>query len=73
MNKLHAIPEKVRNRKTEMCIRRPYMENDTVQYQLPKEFEVTDPPNQIGNQWQIREIHNQCQAEGWNYYLYTAF
>jgi hypothetical protein len=44
MNKLSSIPAKVRNRKTEMCIRRPYMENDTVIYQLPKEFEVTDLP-----------------------------
>jgi transglutaminase-like putative cysteine protease len=45
MNKLSSIPEKVRNRKTEMCIRRPYMENDTVQYQLPKEFQITDLPS----------------------------
>jgi len=44
MNKLSSIPEKVRNRKTNMCIRRPYMENDTVFYQLPKEFEVTELP-----------------------------
>ncbi|MDD4993150.1 MAG: DUF3857 domain-containing transglutaminase family protein [Paludibacter sp.] len=44
MNKLTSIPEKVRNRKTEMCIRRPYMENDTVIYQLPREYEITELP-----------------------------
>jgi len=46
MNKLTSIPEKVRNRKTDMCIRRPYMENDTVVYQLPKEYQVTELPEQ---------------------------
>ena len=44
MNKLTTIPDKVRNRKTEMCIRRPYMENDTVIYQLPTEYKVTEIP-----------------------------
>jgi hypothetical protein len=44
MNKLTSIPEKVRNRKTDMCIRRPSMENDTVVYQLPKEYSVTELP-----------------------------
>jgi len=44
MNKLTSIPEKVRNRKTELCIRRPYMENDTVVYQLPNGYNVTELP-----------------------------
>lgn len=44
MNKLTSIPEKVRNRKTDMCIRRPSMEDDTVVYQLPKEYKVTELP-----------------------------
>ena len=44
MNKLTSIPDKVRNRKTDMCIRRPYMENDTVIYQLPIEYKVTEIP-----------------------------
>jgi hypothetical protein len=43
MNKT-SIPDKVRNRKTDMCIRRPFMENDTVVYQLPKEYKVTELP-----------------------------
>jgi len=45
MNKLTSIPEKVRNRKTELCIRRPYMENDTVVYQIPKGYQVTEIPD----------------------------
>jgi len=44
MNKLTSIPDKVRNRKTDLCIRRPYMENDTVVYQLPNEYKVTELP-----------------------------
>jgi hypothetical protein len=44
MNKMTSIPEKVRNRKTDMCIRRPYMENDTVVYQIPTGYSVTDIP-----------------------------
>jgi len=44
MNKLSTIPDKVRNRKTDMCIRRSYMENDTVTYQLPKGYLVTELP-----------------------------
>lgn len=44
MNKLTSIPEKVRNRKTDMCIHRPYMENDTIVYQLPGLYQVTELP-----------------------------
>jgi len=44
MNKLTSIPEKVRNRKTEMCIRRPYMENDTVVYTITNGYKVTAIP-----------------------------
>lgn len=44
MNKLTSLPDKVRNRKNEMCIRRPVLECDTVIYQLPKGFQVTGLP-----------------------------
>jgi len=44
MNRLSSIPDKVRSRKTDMCIRRSYMENDTVTYRLPKGYQVTDLP-----------------------------
>ena len=44
MSKLTSIPDKVRNRKTELCIRRPSMENDTVVYQLPHDYKVTEIP-----------------------------
>ncbi len=47
MNKVTTIPEKVRNRKTYMCIRRPYMENDTVTYLLPKDYKVTELPEKF--------------------------
>lgn len=44
INKAIPVPEKVRNRKTDMCIRRAFLENDTVNYELPKEFTVTELP-----------------------------
>lgn len=44
INKHISVPEKVRNRKTEMCIRRAFMENDTVHYELPKEFIISELP-----------------------------
>jgi hypothetical protein len=44
MNKLTELPDKVRNRKTDMSIRRDELETDTVIYQLPKEFIVTGLP-----------------------------
>lgn len=44
MNKLTSIPDKVRNRKTDMCIRRAYMEQDSINYQLPKGYKVTALP-----------------------------
>jgi len=47
MNKLTSIPEKVRNRKTEMCIRRPYMENDTVIYEVPASYQITQLPEKV--------------------------
>ncbi len=45
INKDMPVPEKVRNRKTDMCIRRAFMENDTVIYELPKEFTITELPS----------------------------
>jgi len=47
MNKLTSIPDKVRNRKTDLCIRRPYMENDTVVYQVPNEYRIAELPEKI--------------------------
>lgn len=44
MNKLTNIPEKIRNRKNELCIRRAYMENDTIVYTLPANYDVVEIP-----------------------------
>ena len=44
MGKLTSLPEKVRNRKTSLCIRRPEMVNDSVTFELPKQFQVTELP-----------------------------
>jgi len=47
MNKMTSIPDKVRNRKTPMSIRRAYMENDTVVYQLPRYFVISEVPQNM--------------------------
>jgi transglutaminase-like putative cysteine protease len=47
MNKLTDLPDKVRNRKTDMCIRRAYMENDTIDYKLPSGYTISDLPQNI--------------------------
>lgn len=44
MNKLSDIPEKVRNRKNPMEIRRSYMENDTIVYNLPAKYKIKNLP-----------------------------
>lgn len=44
MNKQTYIPEKVRNRKSEVCIRRALMENDTVLFQLASGYKVSELP-----------------------------
>ncbi|MFM2292142.1 MAG: hypothetical protein RIS29_1955 [Bacteroidota bacterium] len=44
MNKLTHIPEKVRNRRTNFSIRRPEVESDTVVFNLPKSYEITELP-----------------------------
>ena len=44
MNKLSNIPEKVRNRKNKVSIRRSYLENDTITYQLPDNYNITSVP-----------------------------
>ena len=44
MNKQTYIPEKVRNRKSEVCIRRALMENDTVVFQLAAGSKVSELP-----------------------------
>ena len=44
MNKQTYIPEKVRNRKSEVCIRRAAMENDTIIFQLPTGYKVAELP-----------------------------
>lgn len=44
MNKLNTLPDKVRNRKTDMCIRRPLLEKDTAVYQLPAGYQITELP-----------------------------
>ena len=53
INKLTSVPDKVRNRKTDMCIRRPYIENDTVVFRLPKGYKVTELPekSEISNEF----------------------
>lgn len=47
INKFKGIPDKVRNRKNQVCIRRSYMENDTITYILPQNYETAGLPEDI--------------------------
>lgn len=47
MNKLSSIPDKVRNRKNSVSIRRSYLELDTITYQLPENYKVSAIPERI--------------------------
>jgi hypothetical protein len=53
MNRLVNLPERVRNRKTDVLIRRPFTEIDTVVYELPPncEVEVLPAPVEIKTQF----------------------
>ena len=64
MNRLSSIPDKVRNRKTDMCIRRSYMENDTVTYQMPKEYQVTDLPQKTEISGKFGKYISQSTQKG---------
>jgi hypothetical protein len=47
INRFESNPERVRNRKTDVIIRRPYIERDTVIYELPANSKVEVLPNPI--------------------------
>lgn len=58
MNKLSGIPDKVRNRKNNVCIRRAYMETDTIIYQLSENYKITSIPEKIS----IKTIFGEYNA-----------
>ena len=47
MNKQTSLPDKVRNRKSDMAIRRDYMENDTITYIIPAGYQIMDLPAKL--------------------------
>lgn len=59
MNKFDRIPEKVRNRKNQLSIRRSYMEEDSIVYQLPKNYKITATPNPV----YIQTVFGEYKAE----------
>jgi len=73
MNKLTSIPEKVRNRKTDMCIRRPYMENDTVVYQLPTGFQVSELPEKVDISNKFGKYTSNASQQGNSITYYRHF
>lgn len=44
MNKFNRIPDKIRNRRTPMEIRRDYMETDTIVYNIPSGYKIVSLP-----------------------------
>jgi hypothetical protein len=47
MNRFNNIPERVRNRKTEVLLRRTYTDIDTVIYELPYDYKVDQLPQAV--------------------------
>jgi hypothetical protein len=64
MGKLTSLPEKVRNRKTAMCIRRPEMENDTVTFELPKQLQITGLPSKLEIAGKFGRYSSAASASG---------
>ncbi len=58
MNKLNDIPDKVRNRKNCVSIRRSYLETDTITYQLPDNYKITTIPEKVS----IKTIFGEYEA-----------
>ena len=63
-NKITNVPAKVRNRKSDMCIRRAFMENDTVIYKLPDNFSVTNLPEKSEIKTKFGKYTTFTTAEG---------
>lgn len=73
MNKLTDIPDKVRNRKNELCIRRSYMENDTISYLLPPTLQASDLPEPIKINSIFGSYNIEVKKEGKNIVFIRQF
>lgn len=62
VNRLTDIPQRVRNRKTDVYVKRPSLEIDTVVYELPVNFKVENLPNPTDIQTRFGEYHAHAEA-----------
>ncbi|MFZ4581223.1 MAG: DUF3857 domain-containing protein [Paludibacter sp.] len=73
MNKLKNIPDKVRNRKNELCIRRSYMENDTISYLLPPTLTASELPAPVKINSIFGSYNMEVKKEGKNVVFIRQF
>jgi hypothetical protein len=66
MNKQTYIPEKIRNRKSEVCIRRAVMENDTIIFQLPTGYKLGELPANQSILSKFGKYHTKATTNGNN-------
>lgn len=62
MNKLRSLPDKVCNRKNEVCIRRSYMETDQITYELPSNYKITSAPSAIHLETKFGSYHAELKT-----------
>ncbi|HEY4789556.1 MAG TPA: DUF3857 domain-containing protein [Bacteroidales bacterium] len=73
VNRLTDIPERVRNRKTEVFVRRPSLEIDTVIYELPVNYKVESLPKSVDIQNQFGEYHAHAEAKDRQVIYFRSF
>lgn len=63
VNRLNDIPARVRERKTDVVVKRPSMEVDTVIYELPVNYKVESLPKPADITSQFGEYHSYATAK----------
>jgi hypothetical protein len=61
MNRYENLPERVRSRVTDVYVRRPYTEIDTVIYDLPFLYKVESLPNPVNIESQFGKYHARAE------------
>jgi hypothetical protein len=64
MTKFADIPYRTSNRKSGICIRRPYNEIDTVTYRLPAGYKIENVPDKVTMSTKFGEYTSELQSAG---------
>jgi hypothetical protein len=72
-NKVENFPGNIRSRKTDVFIRRPYMDIDTIIYQLPILLKPESIPNPVSIKTQFGEYHASIEFKEKQLYYFRSF